>query len=459
MKKIIVSAGLAAFGAAGIQTAMAAASDIISPKAWSVGATLRGFYDDNYAIGTQSKGSVGFEVSPNIQVNIPLRQTDVGLRYIYGLYYYQDRQDIGINPIDQSHQFEVWLDHKFNTRWHLNVSDTLAMGQEPELLQTTASQPFRVKGDNLANHANVTLETQWTKNFNTSVHYGNTLVDYDNQGAVAVADGSIFPVAAGLPVTAPGLNDGNFYRVTPSLSGTLDRIEHSFGLNLNWVLTPVTTFTVGYNFGLVNYLGNEPIAVFNYFDASFAPRSLIYRSDARDSMSHTAFLGLKRQLTPNITGSISAGASYTDNYNDPLNHDTSFSPYGDLNLSYTFVPGSYVQLGVSHNINSTDVVQPSLTTGKITQYQESTVVYADLNHKFTPKLAGTLIGRFQNSQYNGGYSDGSNDQSYGVGINLHYQINQHFSTEVGYNFDDLISGLGGRSYERNRVYLGLTASY
>lgn len=459
MKKIIVSAGLVAMGAAGIQNAMAAMSDVISPKAWSVGATLRGFYDDNYAIGTTSKGSAGFEVSPSVQLNVPFRQTDVGFRYIYGLYYYQDREDIGIDSIDQSHQFELWLDHKFNTRWHLNASDTFAMGQEPELLQTSTSQPFRVNGDNLANHANISLETQWTRNFETALHYGNTIVDYDNAGAAAVIDPGVVPVAAGFPVTAPGFNDGNFRTVRPSLSGTLDRIEHSLGINLNWVLNPVTTLTFGYNFGLVNYTGGEDIAVFNYIDAAFANRSLVYRSDSRDSMSHTAFVGAQRQFTPNIKGSISAGASYTDSFNDPLNHDTTISPYGDMSISYTYIPGSYVQLGLSHSINSTDVVQPSLTTGKITQFQQSTVIYADLNHKFTPKLAGTLIGRFQNSTYEGGANDSQNDQSYGAGVNLHYQINQHFSTEVGYNFDELVSGLGGRSYERNRVYLGVTATY
>lgn len=426
MKKIIVSAGLVAIGAAGIQTAMGAMSDVISPKAWSVGATLRGFYDDNYAIGTKSKGSGGFEVSPNIQVNVPFRQTDIGMRYNYGVYYYQDRQDIGVNPIDQSHQLELWLDHKFNTRWHLNLTDSFAVGQEPELLQTSSSQPFRVAGDNMVNHANISLETQWTKNFNTSVHYGNTLVDYDNHGGNAV---------------------------TPSLSGTLDRIEHSMGINFNWVLAPETSAFIGYNFSLVNYTGGEDIA------STLVPTPLIYRSDSRDNMTHTAFLGVKKQLTPNMTGSISAGGNYTDNYNNPREHDTSLSPYGDLNLSYTFIPGSYVQLGISHDINSTDVVAPNQTTGKITQYQQSTVIYADLNHKFTSKLAGTLIGRFQNSQYQGGQNDSQNDQSYGVGVNLHYQINQHFSTEVGYNFDDLISGLGGRSYERNRVYLGVSASY
>jgi hypothetical protein len=70
-----------------------------------------------------------------------------------------------------------------------------------------------------------------------------------------------------------------------------------------------------------------------------------------------------------------------------------------------------------------------------------------------------VIGRYQMSTYQGGSADNSSDQSYGVGINLHYQINQHFSTEIGYNFDDLQSKQSGRGYQRNRVYIGLGANY
>ena len=74
-------------------------------------------------------------------------------------------------------------------------------------------------------------------------------------------------------------------------------------------------------------------------------------------------------------------------------------------------------------------------------------------------LIGTVIGRYQMSTYQGGSADNSSDSSYGVGINLHYQINQHFSTEIGYNFDDLQSKQSGRGYQRNRVYIGLGANY
>ena len=461
MKKIVVSAGLAALSAVGIQNAMAAASDVISPKAWTMGATLRGFYDDNYAIGTKSRGSGGFEFSPSISVNVPLRQTDVGFRYNYAIYYYQDRQDIGVTPIDQTHQFEVWMDHKFSTRWHLNATDSFAVGQEPELLQNSTSQPFRVKGDNIGNHASISLDTQWTHNFNTSLHYGNQFFDYDNSGATTTA---IPPTLAGLqaigysPAT-PGLNDGSFRSVASSLSGTLDRIEQNFGVDFQWVLMTETVLSFGYNFNLVNYTGSEDIAAFNYADTTPAARSLVYRSDSRDTMGHTIHVGLERQFSANISGSFRVGASYTDSYNNPLSHDTSLSPYADISMSYTYSPGSYVQLGVTHDINSTDVVTPNATSGKITSYQESSVVYASLNHKFNQDLIGTIIGRFQNSMYHGGANENQSDQSYGVGINFHYQINQHFSTEVGYNFDDLTSGLDGRSYDRNRVYLGVSATY
>ena len=86
MKKLFVSTGLAVIGAAGLQSVVAAGSDLISPKAWNVSGTLRGFYDDNYAVGTTKKGSWGLEVSPQISVNVPLQQTDLGIRYYYTLY-------------------------------------------------------------------------------------------------------------------------------------------------------------------------------------------------------------------------------------------------------------------------------------------------------------------------------------------------------------------------------------
>jgi len=60
---------------------------------------------------------------------------------------------------------------------------------------------------------------------------------------------------------------------------------------------------------------------------------------------------------------------------------------------------------------------------------------------------------------NGGPANGQADQIYLLGLNLTYHFTHYFSTEVGYNYDKLDSSLSGRAYDRNRVYVGLTATY
>ena len=134
MKKLFVSVGLAAIGTAGLQAANAPDAGADASKVWNVSATLRGFYDDNYLTTSQKKGSFGFEASPSFSLNMPLQQTEIGLKYTYGLYYYQERQDLGQNPIDQTHQFDLWLDHKFSPRWEARLEDSVVVAQDPALL-------------------------------------------------------------------------------------------------------------------------------------------------------------------------------------------------------------------------------------------------------------------------------------------------------------------------------------
>jgi hypothetical protein len=493
MKKFFVSSGLAAISVAALQQGVLAEGlDVVSPKAWTVSGTLRGFYDDNYNIAEANKGSWGVEVSPSISLNVPLQQTDFGLRYYYTLYYYNDRDSIHLNPFDQSHQIELWLHHAFNQNWKLTATDHLALGQEPELLQPAQGGGrdvnYRINGNNLANQANISLDTQWTRHFSTTLSYANSYYDYDNQGATlgsvsSPPSGLILAQAFSVPVSSysgagvsPGwreLNGG------ASLSGLLDRDEHNISLDFNWTFSPETKIFAGYSFSQVNYLGNEPVAIYNYvsgfspnlppppytlgdlLSGSYDPQnpqSFVYTSSMRDSRSHNGHIGLSHQLTANISLALSAGVSYNDSYNSPIQHTTSISPSANASISYTYIPGSYVQLGVSQGENATDVVSPG-SDGSLTQYQHSTSVYADLNHRITDKLSGTLICRYVYSSFEGGAANSQTESDYNVGVNLNYQINRHFSADAGYNFDDLITPLNGRGFVRNRVYLGLTASY
>jgi uncharacterized protein (PEP-CTERM system associated) len=149
---------------------------------------------------------------------------------------------------------------------------------------------------------------------------------------------------------------------------------------------------------------------------------------------------------------------YTKDYNDP-NGTTSLSPYASASLVYTYASGSYAQIGLTHSRNATDQALANPITGNLTQDQESTDVFGSINQQLTSKLVANVVANFQDSEYNDGAYNGQYDNFYSVGLNLTYNFTSHFSTEAGYNFDDFVSGVPGQGYTRNRVYLGVTASY
>jgi hypothetical protein len=421
MKKIIVSMGLAAVGTASLQAAYAPDMSDTS-KIWSVSASLRSFYDDNYAtVSANKKGSFGFQVSPQFELNAPLRQTELGLRYIYGLSYYQERENLGQSAIDQTHQFDLWVDHAFTERWKARVQDSFVVAQEPELLTPAGAggtaTPTRVSGNNIVNTAKISLTTDWTDLFSTVLGYQNTFYDYQNSGGNAA---------------------------NPSLAGLLNRDENLISLDFQFHVLPTTTAFFGYQYGQIIYTGNEPIA----------PG---FTSSARDNRSHYGYVGVQHAFLENLTGTARAGVQYTQDYNDPA-ATTSVGPYASASLVYTYASGSYAQIGLTHSRNAT--VQAVVdSSGNLTQDQESTVVYGSINHQLTSKLVANAMASFQDSTYNGGLYNGQSDDFYSLGLNLTYNFTRHFSAETGYNFDDYVSGIPGNGYTRNRVYLGVTASY
>lgn len=446
MKKLITSVGLLAVGAASLQAAYAPGlNSMETTKIWSVSGTLRGFYDDNYntapaTIGglpnPNKRGSGGFEVSPSLSLNVPLGQTELGLRYTYGLYYYQDREDNNQNPIDQTHQFDLWVNHAFNENWSASVQDTFVSAQDPNLFVIPAggvAVAQRISGNNIQNTGVIKLDTQWTQLLGSELGYQNTFYDYDQSGSTTI------------PLL---IANGSTY------AGLLDRVENLAWLNLTWQVLPTTVAFVGYQYGQVGYTGNEFIAG--------APPASGWKSDNRDNRSHYVYLGVKYNPLDNLTFALKGGIQYVEFYNPPAGIATtsSTSPYVDFSTTYTYLPGSYVQVGFTQTRNASSVVgTPTVANDTITEDEESSTVYASINHQFTPKLTGSAIGRVQHSILQGGLNNNSVETWYSFGLNLAYQFNQHLSTEIGYNFDDLDSKVAGQNYKRNRAYIGVTATY
>jgi hypothetical protein len=443
--------GLAVAGTAGLQAANSPyLATMPNAKMWNVSATLRGFYDDNYDTansGFNPKGSYGFEVSPQLTLAVPLQQTELGLRNTYAMTYYEERDHLGQNAIDQSDQLDVWVDHAFTERWHAKVMDTFVVGQEPQLFVPNgegAARLARTTGDNIRNTGTITLNTDWTRLFSTSLNYQNSFYDYRNSGAT-VAD------------VVPPFYGGN--GAGASLAGRLNRIDQTVSLDLQWHVARQTIIFLGGAFEQVNFTADEPVA-FNEAGYLFGPQfgPTIYYSSDRDSRSYFGYLGVQHNFLPNLNVSAKAGAQYTEDYNDPLSSPT-VAPYAVASAVYTFNPGSYVQIGVTHARNATDVISPDPTTGKVTLDQESTVVYGSLNHLITPKLLGSLIGSWQYSTFHQGAYDNLSESYYSLGLNFSYTFTPHFSADAGYNFDDVQTDTQQRGYTRNRVYIGVTAAY
>jgi hypothetical protein len=432
MKKFFVSVGLIAAGTASLQGAYAPEWNSTEASMWSVSGTLRGFYDDNYTTASSSslsggdkKGSFGFEVTPQINLNVPLQQTELGLRYIYGLYYYQERENLGQDPIDQSHQLDLWVDHAFTERWQAKVQDSFVVGQEPELLDPkNTSVVTRTEGNNIRNTGSLAVNTIWTRLFSTALNYQNSIYDYQNSGGTAL---------------------------DPSLAGEMNRIDQSVSLDLQWLIAPETMAFFGGALEWVNYDGGEPIAINPITSAT-------YYSSSRNSRSYFGYVGVQHSMLANLSFTAKGGIQYSDNYNDPSGA-TSLNPYADISLIYTYLPGCYAQAGFTQTQNATDQVSPDPNNGSIAMSTESSTVYASINHKLTSRLLGTVIGRWQHSIYNQGLYNNQADDYYSLGLNLSYSFTPHFSAEAGYNLDDLVSQIPGNHYTRNRVYLGVTAAY
>jgi hypothetical protein len=225
-------------------------------------------------------------------------------------------------------------------------------------------------------------------------------------------------------------------------SRTLDRLEHSIPIEGIFQLQPQTRLITGYRFRLIDY--NSGLELAPGID-----------SDVRNAMSHTGYIGLDHTLSQSLTASVRAGAQYSDYYNDD-EADSEVSPYVKASLRYAYAEESFLEGGVTYDRSATDLVGFNGTT--FTTDAQTLVVYGSMTHRITSKIYGSLLAQFQSSDYSGGDFDNTKENFFLAGLNLEYRFNQNLSANAGYNFDRLDSD-AGRSFSRNRVYVGVTARY
>jgi len=402
---------------------------------------LRGFYDDN--VGTvpnnqsvpagSHRDTYGFEVSPSASLNLSMEQTTVNLGVLYSLKQYGTRPPYSADDTDHTLTFNAGLNHAFNERFQLKVSDSFVLGQEPDTLRAgnTFSTFQRLSGDNIRNYGAIAFDAQLTPQFGIDVGYDNAYYKYSSDVAAIDALGNI---------------------TTPSSAGSLNRLENGAHVEGLWAVQPETKAILGYRFHQVDFTGDQYI-----FGNINVPASLS-KSEVRNSRSHTVYLGLQHNFTQELAGDVRVGGSYYDYFNS-ANTSTEWSPYVSGSLHYTYAPECSVEGGLSYERTPTDLIGYSGTG--FTTDADTAAVYLAINHRIASKLYGNLTGQFQYNTYNNGAFASQDEQYYLLGANLEYRFNQYFSASAGYNYDRLESGLKAydRGYDRNRVYIGFTARY
>lgn len=442
MKKIIASTGMVALGVVGVQAAYTPGmSGQDNAKSWSLHGALRGFYDsnstalpDDAVLPSGAKAdpidSFGIGVEAGVGYNVsPLETTFIGADYTYGLKWYEGRES---GKTDQTHKFNLKVDHSFTEKYKVSLNDSFVSSTEPTVLDQGGAITARTLSDAIRNRANVDFAAQFTPKLGATIGYGNTFYDYSQEASDVVNP------------------TGN-----PSRSQLLDRMEHLIPVEARYTLDPETVILAGYQFGVVNYQDNNPYVV--------AGVPGLANPSWRDNRSHYIFGGVEHNFTPQLNAALKAGIQIRDYDNLPSGSSidsSSSNPYVDGSVSYLYNPGSYVLVGYRHEDTATDLTVLDAQTD---------LIYVTWTHRITAKLNANLTYQWQYSSFNQGFGGSIDNQKelFNIfGINLSYSINQFLSAELGYNYDDLSSdvvdpgtGRDLRSYSRHVGYIGVRATY
>lgn len=426
MNKFAASLGLLALGTTALHAVEATALNPMQrTKPWSVAASLRGFYDDNINLSSSKVDSFGYEVTPSVDVGLAGEQTSFNLGYQLNAKYFETTPSFQTDKWSLTHLFDGAFSHRFSPRASVNVSDAFVVGNEPDTLRAgnfplTEFQPL--SGDNIVNYGSIDFDLEVSELLGFNVGYNNAYFHYDDDG-------------------------GNAF--FPSTAGLLNRIENRFNLDSQWKVAPQTMAILGYMYGQYLYTGDEAIGIG-------------LTSGDRDTRSHTFYVGAQHAFAPTLSGLIKVGAAYSDYYGNPDSGDQ-WSPYVLASLKYQYRTTTVMDFGFSYSRSASDVAAFGVATANnLVADTGVALLYGTVSQTLLEHLIASGRTTIQYATYNGG-GPGVDDENYlyfQLGLELTYQITPNFGAHLGYTFDNYSTDVASQTdYNRNRVYIGVTAGY
>jgi uncharacterized protein (PEP-CTERM system associated) len=169
-------------------------------------------------------------------------------------------------------------------------------------------------------------------------------------------------------------------------------------------------------------------------------------------------VGAEHEFNPKLNVKGKVGIQYTT-YDSGSGGGNSVGPFADVNGNYSYAPGSVAQVGVTHQRSATDVAG---APGSPVKDTEATTLYGSVTHQMSPNVFLNLLASYQHTVFNGGGAaiDNTAEDFINLSLNFEYRFNQNWSAEAGYIYDKLTSdNLSARDFDRNRIFLGVRATY
>jgi hypothetical protein len=172
-------------------------------------------------------------------------------------------------------------------------------------------------------------------------------------------------------------------------------------------------------------------------------------------------IGVKGQLHPNLTTTLLAGWRYQYFNKSPILYDATASKFICRGaVKYAFSDKDVFDAAMERTVN--DSLYQDVT------YYTTNFLSLGYTHFFTDKLSSRLFTSYQRNMYPtetteiiGGNSKTAarNDNAYGAGINLHYDIRRWLSAEIGYEFKQADSNFVTFSYNDNIATFKVSAGF
>ncbi|MEA1991115.1 MAG: outer membrane beta-barrel protein [Thermodesulfobacteriota bacterium] len=206
-----------------------------------------------------------------------------------------------------------------------------------------------------------------------------------------------------------------------------DYTKNEFGFNLFYRFLPLTSALVEYAYTNIN---NKDMGL-----------------PSTDSDTQRLWLGLTWEATSKITGEIKGGYTYRD-YDGDIDDFDGFGMKGDIKYQLT----SYTTIGLNgfRRPVDTSVTQEEAVYGT---YYVSTGGTLSVNHKLTHKISANAHVSYVNDDYEeeGIYNKKRDDDRYGIGVGINYQVQDWLGCEASYSYVDNASNVDVEEYQTNII--------